>query len=210
MIEPKGEAKLRLDGDLGEFFREIVDETADLSPHALDGPLKEYVLGLLEDSVTKQAALQATVDRPLALALADAMAAEPAERFQRLRQTGDGILLVSGLYRGHLQKAGLEDRYVVAVGRRAYQSASSLLELPRGVSAVGARQWDILAELAHAFGEVMVFLRALADTIVAQAARSASDLARLCEVWLSDRSAHLGKLLRARGVLLDRAALTSN
>ena len=205
-MEKESDTNLKLDADLGAFFRELVEETAEVSRSAPDGPLKEYVVGLLEDSASKENAVQATVHQPLALLLADAMAAEPAERFDRLRKTGDGILLVGGLYRGHLQRAGVEDRYVVALGRRAYQSASSLLDLPGGAVLLGGQSpCDILAELAQAFRDLMVFLRAVADTLVARAARSASDLARLCEVWLADRSSHLGQLLRARGVMLDRA-----
>jgi hypothetical protein len=208
MKEQESEAKLSLDADLGAYFREIVQETSDLSPGAPDGAVREYVVGLLEDSASQGEALHRAVDRPLAVLLADAMAAEPTERFQRLREAGDGILLVGGLYRGHLQRAGLEDRYVVAVGQKAYKSASSLLDLPGSALVVGDKQpCDILSELAWAFRDLMVFMRAVADTIVARAARSTGDLARLCEVWLSDRSAHLGKLLRARGVLLEQGLL---
>src|SRR5690606_23994534 len=99
---------------------------------------------------------------------------------------------------------GLQDRYVVALGQRAYRSASSLLEIPTGGLLVGEKShFDILRELALAFEELMVFLRAVSDTIVARAAKSATDLARLCELWLTDRSAHLGRLLRARGVMLE-------
>ncbi len=211
MEQPGETTNLSLQADLGEFFRQIVDETSDHEPRQLDQPVKQYVVGLLEDAAQTPSPVTAAVERPFALLLADAMAAEPAERFQRLRQTGDGILLVGGLYRGHLAKAGLEDRYVVAVGSRAYQSASSLLDFSGGGLRVGdSSPYDILGTLAQGFFELMVFLRHVADTIVAKAARSAHDLAKLCEMWLTDRSAHLGRLLRARGVILDGVTLSGN
>lgn len=194
--------------DLSQFFREIVDETADLAELGIESPIKQYVVGLLEDSASGPSPLTHAVDRPLSLLLSEAMAAEPAERFQRLRQVGDGILLIGGLYRKHLQRSGLADRYVVAVGSRAYQSASAILELSSGGTFVGKDSpYDLLGTLAQAFGDLMHFLRAVADTIVAKAARSAHDVAKLCELWLSDRSAHLGKLLRARGVFLERTPI---
>ncbi len=210
MSNPENESTLRLDADLGAFFREILDETLDYHETQPEPAVKQYVLGLLEDAAHKESAVRDAVGRPLALLLHDALRAQPAVRFERLRKAGDGILLVGGLYRGHLQRTGLEDRYVVAVGQKAYRSASSLLEVPSGGLVVGEEgTCDILGELAAGFRDLMVLLREIADTIVARAARSASDLARLCEMWLSDRSAHLGRMLRARGVMLDRAALPS-
>lgn len=201
---------LRLDADLGAFFREMVDDTLADCRTRPDEAIKEYVIGLLEDAAQKGNAVSEAVDRPLALVLHDALSAEPAVRFERLRKAGDGILLVGGLYRGHLQRVGLEDRYVVAVGQRAYRSASSILDVHPGAARVGAESpFDLLGELAARFRELMVLLRDVADTIVARAARSATDLARLCEMWLSDRSAHLGRMLRAHGVVLERALLPS-
>jgi hypothetical protein len=212
MIEPKHEPRLSLDANLETFFREIVEETASAARNAPDPTLQEYVVGLLEDAaIGDDNVVRTAVDRPLALLLAEAMASKPSERFERLRQTGDGILIVGGLYRRHLQRAGLQDRYVVALGQRAYRTASSLLEIPTGGLFVGEKStFDILHELALAFEDLMVFLRAVSDTLVARAAKSASDIARLCELWLTDRSAHLGRLLRARGVVLDAGMLTSS
>jgi hypothetical protein len=204
MSDRTQETSLVLSTDLGSFFREIVDETLQHRTDIPDPAVKQYVLGLLEDCVHKESVIRDTVNRPLALLLHDALQAGPSERFDRLRKTGDGILLVGGLYREHLHSAGLKDPYVVAVGQRAYRAASSLLEIPKGSLLIGAeRTPDILGELAARFQEVMVLLRDVADTLVAHAARTANDLARLCELWLKGRSAHVARLLRARGVLLD-------
>lgn len=199
---------LRLNADLGTFLREVVDTTLEHRSTTPDPVVKEYVLGLLEDCAHKESAVRDAVNRPLALLLHDALQAGPADRFDRLRRAGDGILLMGGMYREHLRSAGLQDRYVVAVGQRAYRAASSLLVLPGKAHVIGSEKMpDILAELATGFQEVMALLRDVADTLVAHATRSASDLARLCELWLRERSAHVARLLRARGVMLDLRAL---
>lgn len=211
MMEKKSESTLTLTGDLGDFFREVIEETESHTDCAPDSHLKEYVVGLLEDAAQSDGLVAATVDRPLALVLSEAMQAAPTERFHRLREAGDGILLVGGLYRTHLHKSGVNDGYVVSLGQRAYASASSLLDVPRGAAAVGTdNSFDILHELATAFSDLMTFLRAVADTMAARSAQSASHLARLYEMWRTDRSVHLGRLLRAHGLILSSGAEVMN
>lgn len=209
-MEKKSETTLTLTGDLGTFFREIIEETECHTDCAPDSHLKAYVVGLLEDAAQNDGIVNATVDRPLALLLSEALHSAPTERFHRLREVGDGILLVSGLYRTHLHKSGVKDGYVVTLGQRAYASASSLLDVPRGALVGTDNSFDILHELANAFSDVMNFLRAVADTMAARAANSASHLARLYEMWRTDRSAHLGRLLRAHGLILSRGAEVTN
>lgn len=211
MMEKKSESTLTLTGDLGGFFREVIEETESHTDSTPDPHLKEYVVGLLEDAAQIDGVVAATVDRPLALVLSEAMQSAPTERFHRLREAGDGILLMGGLYRNHLQNSGVKDSYVVSLGQRAYSSASSLLDVPRGVLTVGTdNSFDILQDLAIAFSDLMNFLRAVADTMAARTANSASHLARLYEVWRTERSTHLGRLLRAQGLILSRGAEVTN
>lgn len=207
----KSQRSLTLDANLGAYFRDIVEETADHTHDCPDSHLKEYVVGLLEDAAKKDGVVTNTVSRPLALLLSDAMQAAPSERFQRLRAAGDGILLVGGLYRGHLERNGLKDGYVVTLGRRAYESASSLLDVSHGAPLVGTDSaFDILHDLATAFFDLMKFLRAVADTMAARAAHSATHLADLYETWRRDRSEHLARLLRAHGLILDATPALPN
>ena len=199
---------LQLNVDLEAYFRGVIDEA---SSHANTSPkahIREYVVGLLQDAAQDTGVVTATVDRPLALLLNDALHAAPSERFHKLRSAGDGILLVGGLYRTHLKRSGLKDGYVVTLGQRAYESASLLLDAPSGALTVGTdRSFDILHDLACAFFDVMRFLRAVADTMAARAAHSAGQLARLYELWLADRSPHLERLLRAQGLIISPRAL---
>ena len=192
-----------LDHDLGAFFRQVVEETLEHHPQKPEPLVQAYLLGLLEDAGHTPEPIARGVGRPLALQLVEALEAHPAARFDRLRQVGDSVLLIGGLYRGYLERSGLEDRYVVAVGRRAYAAAASLMDAPRPMAGEAKRAPDVLTELAYGFRDLMALLRDVALTIVAKAARSGADLAHLCELWIGERSAHLGRLLRARGVMLD-------
>jgi hypothetical protein len=193
-----------LDHNLGAYFRAVVEETLSHHPVQPEPLVQEYLLGLLEDAGAAPEALTHTVDRPLGLQLAEALGSHPAARFERLRRMGDGVLLMGGLYRGYLERRGLEDGYVVAVGQRAYGAAAAILEAPatNTASTDKPRALDLLSELSHGFRELMALLRDVALTLAARAARSATDLARLCEIWIRERSEHLERLLRARGVVL--------
>jgi len=193
------ERAFHLDHDLGAFLRAAVEETLEHHAARPEPLVQEYLLGLLEDAGSTPVSVTRAVERPLGVQLAEALGSHPAARFERLRQVGDGVLLVGGLYRGYLERRGLEDGYVVAVGRRAYGAAAAILDAPpKGGDPTGAL--DVLAELAHGFRDLMVLLRDVALTLAARAAHSATDLARLCELWLKERSQHLERLLRARGV----------
>lgn len=196
--EPPGPA-FHLDHDLGAYLRAAVEETLEHHAARPDPLVQEYLLGLLEDAGSTPESVVRAVDRPLGIQLAEALGSHPAARFERLRQVGDGVLLIGGLYRGYLERRGLEDGYVVAVGQRAYGAAAAILDVPTPPGEK-AGALDVLSELAHGFRDLMVFLRDVALTLAARAAHSAKDLARLCEVWLQGRSEHLERLLRARGV----------
>lgn len=193
----------QLDPNLGRFFREVVEDTLEHHPQRPDPLVREYLLGLLEGAGCEPDILGRGVGRALGVQLLEAFEAHPAARFERLRQVGDSVLLIGGLYRGYLERSGLQDSYVITVGSRAYGAAAALLQRPSVRSSGETPVPDVLAELAHGFRDLMALLRDVALTIAARAARSATDLARLCELWLGERSAHLGRLLRARGVVLD-------
>jgi hypothetical protein len=197
-----------LDHNLGAYFRAVVEETLSHHPVQPEPLVQEYLLALLEDAGATPESVARAVDRPLGLQLSDALRSHPAARFERLRQVGDGVLLMGGLYRGYLERHGLEDGYVVAVGQRAYGAAAAILEAPGSdASSTGKpRPLDLLSELSYGFRDLMALLRDVALTLAARAARSATDLARLCELWIRERSEHLERLLRARGVVLGTAS----
>ena len=200
------ESAFHLDHNVGGYFRAVVEETLAHHPVQPEPLVREYLLGLLEDAGSTPDSVVRAVDRPLGIQLAEALGSHPAARFERLRQVGDGVLLIGGLYRGYLERHGLEDGYVVAVGQRAYGAAAAIMDAPATLALPTdkPRGLDLLSELSHGFRDLMVLLRDVALTLAARAARSATDLARLCELWLRDRSEHLERLLRARGVVLTQ------
>lgn len=199
-----GQSGLILGAGVHEFFEGVVTEAV---AHRSDRPgpaVEHYLVGLLEDAAAGEAQLTAAVDVPLGLALAAALEAPAAVRFERLWRLGDAVLLVGGLYQPHLSRVGLEDGYVSAVGGRAYQAASALLTREaNGALVVGVPEHDILGVLARRFRELMLLLRDVADTLSVRAAQSSGDLVRLLERWVSGGSQHLGRLLRGQGLVLD-------
>lgn len=202
MKRTSSEPAFHLDHDLKAYFRTVVEETLEHHPSRPEPLVQEYLLGLLEDAGSTPESVALAVERPIGVQLAEALGSHPAARFERLRQVGDGVLLIGGLYRGYLERRGLEDGYVVAVGRRAYGAAAALLETP---ATLGEKSGGpaVLTELSHGFRDLMSLLRDVALTLAARAAHSAQDLARLCEIWLHERSEHLERLLRARGVAVS-------
>lgn len=201
--------EITLDSDLAGYFRTIVRDVVKGSRAAPEPILEEYLLGLLADSALGEVQIHGATDVPLAVQLAEAMHASAAVRFQRLRQLGDSVLLLGGLYQPHLEHAGLDDRYVAHVGSTAYGAASALLHRPTlslSLDADRTSSPDIMRALSCSFQTLMHLLRDVADSLRVQAAKSSIELCGLIERWLKTRSAHLGLLLRGQGVFVGGQA----
>jgi hypothetical protein len=201
--------EITLESDLDGYFRTIVKDVVKARRAAPDPVLEEYVLGLLTDSALGDVPIHNAGDVPLAIQLAEAMHAAAAVRFERLRQLGDSVLLLGGLYQPHLEHVGLDDRYVAHIGKTAYGAASSLLIRPTSTwipekdAATGP---DIMRALASSFQALMHLLRDVADSLLIVAARTSGNLCTLVERWLRTRSTHLGHLLRSQGVVIGGLA----
>lgn len=191
-----------LDLDLGlrDFLREVVDDTLRGSNTRPEPLIQEYLLGLLEDSACGKGLVRETLASPLAVQLSEALHAPAAERFHRLRKLGDGVLLLGGLYEPHLRHTGLPDRYVIALGQKAYSSASQVMVVGPSTPIVGEEPVDLLARLAEGFTQFIALLRDISDTLIARSANNARDLTKLWERWVEKKSDHLGRLLAGRGI----------
>lgn len=203
------ECTLSLESDWHSFFRDVLEDTLRGTSRPPDPALGEYVLGLLKDTAAPGSPVERAVGTPLALQLSDALHAASAVRFERLRELGDGALLLGGLYQPHLARKGLDDGYVTLIGKRAYRMAASLMASPTSLdlgAASSQPRADILAELATSFGPLMLFLRDVADTLAVRAMRSSRDMVSLLERWLSSRSDYLGRMLRAEGITIGALA----
>lgn len=205
------QATLNLDLDLRAYFEEVVEDTLRGRAQRPDPAIQQYLLGLLEDSALGEGPVRETLGAPLAVQLSDALSAPPNVRFDKLRQLGDGVLLVGGMYESYLRRAGLADGYVIALGQRAYLAASSLM-VRSGAEAViiGESSTDLLARLAESLSRIIALLRDVSDTLVARSAHSARDVARLCERWVDKRSDHLARLLQGHGISPALLASSSN
>jgi hypothetical protein len=196
--------EITLDSDITGYFRSLVGDVVRSSPRAPDPLVEQYLLGLLTDCALGDIRVHGAQDAPLGVQLAEALHAASAVRFERLRQLGDEVLLLGGLFEPHLGRAGLDDGYVARIGETAYGAASALMTSNAKplIAAGPTASPDIMLELSVSFRSLMHLLRDVADTMLARAARSATDLCILIEKWLRTRSDHLGRLLSVHGVVL--------
>lgn len=194
---------LLLDADLEAYFEEVLNETLAMRGREQpDEVVQQYLLGLLADCAYEDEWVKKALAQPLPFLLRDALHADAAVRFERLRRVGDGVLMVSGLYNEHLERMGLSDKYVAAFGSRAYEEASLILA-GHGDSWTKERDpSDILLQLATGFREVVDVLRDLSHTLVVRSAKSTADVMRLFERWVHSRSRHLGKMLASKGFVV--------
>lgn len=200
------ESQLSLHGDLNQFFKSTLDDVLRTHSRPPSEAIQAYLVGVLVDSAKMDQTVARTWEEPLPVLLHSALGAAPIERFEKLRSLGDNVLLVSGFFHEHLERIGVQERYVEHVGARAYRAASSLLATPEPL----AQGSDVLLELAQGFGAFAQLLRDVAATLFAHAAHGPSHLVALCEQFLRGGSEHIARLLRARGVNLSGSQLPLN
>ncbi len=182
-------------GDVSGFFREAVDDAlGDAKVEASDGArryLADMLAGRHGQGVPRDA-----FDKPVTLLLDEALHAPATERLERLRDVGDGTLALSGLYRDHLERRGVDTRYVERVGKTAYGTAAGLLA--RGD---GRLTLDLFGELSAKFDRLAEALRQIADVIFAARGTGPDAVLRVYERWLKTGSAKLERALISEGLL---------
>ena len=156
--------------DVSALFRTSVESAWRNQNIQASPTVREYIVGLLVDYVRPSPALQSAFDRPLTLALGDALHADPKERFDRLRTLGDGTLFLAGFFGPNLRRRGVEEQIVTTVGKVSYQSAAALLQLPSRARGVD----NVLAELADKFRALVLLLVEVAETFWRQPAKHPS------------------------------------
>jgi hypothetical protein len=182
------------------FFHEVVEDAMKARRvDATDGATR-YLVALLADYAHPDEGAGSALERPLTLLLDEALrVGDPAERFQRLRVIGDGVLYGCGFFGDHFEARGVDPRYLHGLGTRAYGAASSLLHL--GQDEGGP---DLFGELARKFDAFVTVLAEVADATIAMGTQSSGGLLRVYERWLKTGSERLASALTSRGVVPTR------
>jgi hypothetical protein len=184
------------------FFGEVVDDALRTrGVDATDGAAR-YLVALLTDYAHPDNRAGETLERSVTLLLDEALRApDPAERFERLRVIGDGVLYGCGFFGDHFAARGVDAKYMCAVGTRAYGSASAMLR--RGTDEGGP---DLFAELADNFHLFVDVVADVADATITMGIESSLGLVKVYERWLRRGSERLAAALTSRGMVPTRGA----
>ena len=185
-------------GNVDGFFGEAVGTALSSQKLEATRGAREYLVGLLAD-FAKAGRADKALGRPVTLMLDEALRAPPSERFERLKGLGDGSLYVSGFFREHLERRGIDPSYVSRVGATAYGTAASLLQGDDG-------GLDLFGELSQKFQRFVAVLREVADGLFASSVHDEESVLRLYERWQKTGSPRLGQELVSRGLVPAKAA----
>jgi hypothetical protein len=201
---------IALANSVGSFFHEAVGEAVRTRQVEATEQAMSYLVALLSDFARPKAEHDDTFDRPLAFLLDEALRTTGAQRFQRLRALGDGVLYITGFFGDHIETRGVDVGYVTSVGATAYRGVASMLRRPPTDPIDPAKRQEaddnVFAELSQKFERFVEVLTTVADTTLAQQARGERGIVMLYERWLRSGSATLAKELGARGLVPHRGS----
>jgi len=186
------------------FFHEIVEEAIQTRGVTVTAGATTYIVGLLADFARPDGRAEETMDRPLAFLLDEALhTAAPAERFERLRTLGDGVLYTSGFFGDHFEARGVEQSYLIGIGQTAYGNASSMLRSGSSTD-VNEGPGDIFGELSEKFASLVAVIGEVADDTIAKGAAGSKGLLKLYERWLKTGSGRIAQALTSQGLVPTR------
>lgn len=185
---------------VSDFFEQIVSDAMKTRGVNASEGATTYVVALLADLAKPGSPVERTLDRPLTLLLDEALhTPQLADRFERLRTLGDGVLYSSGFFADHFEARGVDAKYVIGIGRTAYENAGSLLR--RGEEDGGP---DIFRELAASFDAFVAVVAEVANATIARGVATAQGLVKLYERWLKTGSDSLAGALSSHGFVTPR------
>lgn len=185
---------------VSEFFVEAVEHAMKARGVKASGGAKSYVVGVLADLAKPGSAVERTLERPLTLLLDEALhTAVLAERFEKLRTLGDGVLYSSGFFADHFEKRGVDAKYVIGIGKTAYENAGSILRH-------GAEDdpLDVFHELSSRFDAFVDVVAEVANATIARGVATSRGLLKVYERWLRTRSDSLAEALTSQGFVAPR------
>jgi hypothetical protein len=185
--------------NIDAYFEEIVHEAIVARQVEATRAAEHYLVGLLSDYARGHKPSDA-LDQPLTLQLHEALGRVGAERFQRLRELGDGVLYLVGFFGGSLTRRGADPEYVISVGSSAYGHASAMLRMGGSDAS-----HDVLSEMSHKFHGFVAVLCEIADGALGRAS-SDEAIVELYERWQATGSARLSRALASLGVCPVRSS----
>jgi hypothetical protein len=194
---------------VNEFFEEVVQDAIRAQGVQASPAAKTYVIGLLSDFAKPQAPAGQTLDRPLTLLLDEALhTVDLAERFEKLRVLGDGVLYSAGFFADHYEARGVDPGYVHGIGQRAYESAGALIRRGSSTDVTAPQPTDVFGEMASSFHAFVRIIADVADRTVAHGVATSKGLLKLYERWLRTRSESLADALSTHGFVAPRGGRT--
>jgi hypothetical protein len=179
------------------FFVEVVEDAMKARRVEATEGATHYLVALLADYAHPDRTAGETLERPMTLLLDEALhAPDPAERFERLRVLGDGVLYGCGFFGDHFEARGIDLAYMHGLGTRAYGAASSMLRAQEGP--------DVFGELANRFGVFVDVVAEVADATIAMGTENPKGLLKVYERWLKTGSERLASALTSHGVVPTR------
>src|SRR3954453_7560566 len=113
---------------VADFFEDAIDDALRTRRVSASDGARSYVVALLSELAKPGSPVERTLERPLTLLLDEALHTEKrADRFEKLRTLGDGVLYSSGFFADHFEARGVDTNYVISIGRTAYENAGSPL-----------------------------------------------------------------------------------
>lgn len=189
---------------VADFFEEVVGGAMKSKGIKTSDGAKSYVVALLAELAKPGSPVERTLERPLTLLLDEALhTSERGEKFEKLRTLGDGVLYSSGFFADHFEARGVDTKYVMSIGRTAYETAGSLIVPEKSASGI-----DIFHELASDFASFVAVLAEVANATLARGAATSRGLVKLYERWLKTRSDTLADALSSHGFVAPRGGGT--
>jgi len=193
---------------VSDFFGEAVEDAMKTRGVSASEGATTYVVGLLSDFAKPGSPVERTLERSLTLLLDEALkTTELAERFEKLRTLGDGVLYSSGFFADHFEARGVDAKYLIGIGKTAYENAGSLL-VPSSSSSVEEEPKgpDIFRELSTGFAEFVEVIADVANATLARGVATSKGLLKLYERWLRTRDERLADALSSHGFVAPRGS----
>jgi hypothetical protein len=184
------------------FFHEVVEDAIKARRVEATEGATHYLVAVLADFAHPDRRAEEALEGPLTLLLDEALhVLDAAERFERLRLLGDGVLYGCGFFGEAFEARGVDTKYLHQLGTRAYGAAGSMLR-----SSQQEEGPDLFGELAEKFGVFVDVVAEVADATIAMGTESPKGLLKMYERWLRTGSERLASALTSRGMMPTRGA----